>query len=170
MILLCGINRFTCSLIYYSLALNTGSLHGDIYLNTFISGAVEIPAYILGIVMMDMKCFGRRGTGGLSLVGAGLVSFVCIALILNGENTWWTLLWNVQINNNEGSLEDIQNRMDFVDIACMFALCSWLLEHNGSSMVCRYISTRNFVHIHRCDAFLASTRCWIINTSQKHKI
>jgi len=75
-------NRFTCSLIYYALALNTGTLYGNIYLNTFLSGAVEIPAYLLAIWMMDRKFLGRRLTGSLSLLAAGFISFLCIPLIL----------------------------------------------------------------------------------------
>jgi len=68
--------------MYYALSLNTGSLYGNIYINTFFSGAVEIPAYILSMIMMDMAVFGRKGTGGLSLVTAGIISFLCIPLTL----------------------------------------------------------------------------------------
>ena len=74
--------RFTCSLIYYALSLNTGTLYGNIYVNTFFSGLVEVPAYILAIFMMDMAMFGRKGTGGLSLISAGMISFICIPLTL----------------------------------------------------------------------------------------
>ena len=34
------------SLVYYGLSLSSSSLAGDPYLNFFISGAVEVPAYI----------------------------------------------------------------------------------------------------------------------------
>ena len=34
------------SLVYYGLSLNSSNLAGDPYLNFFISGAVEVPAYI----------------------------------------------------------------------------------------------------------------------------
>jgi OCT family organic cation transporter-like MFS transporter 4/5 len=80
--LIIDMSWFTCSLIYYALALNTGTLHGDIYLNTFISGAVEIPAYICSILMMDWKVLGRRWTGCIGLVGAGVSSFLCIPMII----------------------------------------------------------------------------------------
>jgi len=75
-------NRFTCSLIYYALALNTGTLYGNIYLNTFLSGLVEIPAYILAIWMMERKFLGRRLTVSLSFLAGGIVAFLCIPLIL----------------------------------------------------------------------------------------
>jgi OCT family organic cation transporter-like MFS transporter 4/5 len=50
---------FTASLSYYGLSLNAGSLGGDFYLNTFLNGAVEIPADLLGLFMMEVRCFGR---------------------------------------------------------------------------------------------------------------
>jgi hypothetical protein len=77
--------RFTCSLIYYSLSLNTAVLHGNIYVNTFICGAVEVPAYIIAMLLMDSKWFGRRWTGCLSLLIAGIVSFLCIPMIIFRE-------------------------------------------------------------------------------------
>ena len=43
--------RFTNSMIYYGLTLNTSNLGGNPYLNCFIAGAVEIPAYIIAQVM-----------------------------------------------------------------------------------------------------------------------
>jgi hypothetical protein len=78
------IYRFTCSLIYYALSLNTGALYGNIYVNTFFSAAVEVPAYIVCMVMMESRIFGRRRTGSLALVIGGFVSFACIPLTLLG--------------------------------------------------------------------------------------
>ena len=75
----------TCSLIYYALALNTGALHGDIYINAFVSGALEIPAYIVCVFMMNSKLLGRRWTGCLGLVGSGISCFICIPMILCGQ-------------------------------------------------------------------------------------
>jgi len=77
---LCG--RFTCGLVYYSLALNTGSLYGDIFINTFIAGAVDIPAFLLCMFLMQWKLTGRKGTGCLGLIGAGISSFICIPMII----------------------------------------------------------------------------------------
>jgi len=74
--------RFTCGLLYYALALNTGELHGSVYLNTFIMGAVEIPAYIACIFLMNWKLMGRRWSGVFGLTGAGIFSFICIPLII----------------------------------------------------------------------------------------
>ena len=38
-------NRMVNSLVYYGLSLSTSALAGDPYLNFFLSGLVEIPAY-----------------------------------------------------------------------------------------------------------------------------
>jgi len=78
--------RLTCSLIYYALALNTGALHGDIYVNAFVSGALEIPAYIICVFMMNSKLLGRRWTGCLGLVGSGISCFLCIPMIVYGQH------------------------------------------------------------------------------------
>ncbi|XP_038073511.1 organic cation transporter protein-like [Patiria miniata] len=49
---------FVNSLVYYGLSLNTDSLAGNPYLNFFLSGAVEIPAYIVSSAVVTW--FGRR--------------------------------------------------------------------------------------------------------------
>ncbi|CAD5117723.1 DgyrCDS6470 [Dimorphilus gyrociliatus] len=46
------------SLVYYGLSLSTSSLAGDPYLNFFLSGLVEIPAYIVSA--FALQYFGRR--------------------------------------------------------------------------------------------------------------
>jgi len=81
----CVCYRFTCGLVYYALALNTGSLYGNIFINTFIAGAVDIPAFILCMFLMQWKLTGRRGTGCLGLAGAGVSSFICIPMIVYSE-------------------------------------------------------------------------------------
>ena len=40
--------RFTDSLIFFALSMNTAALSGSVFLNTFLIGAVEIPANIIG--------------------------------------------------------------------------------------------------------------------------
>jgi len=77
--------RATCSFIYYALTLNIGALSGDIFINTFISGAVEVPANLLCIVASGWPRVGRRLTGCLSMTGAGLFSFLCIPCIIQGK-------------------------------------------------------------------------------------
>jgi len=74
-------------MIYYALALNVGSLHGNIYMNMFIAGAVEIPAYVVGTYLMDRRPFGRRWTGFIGMVGSGISSFICVFTIVFSRYT-----------------------------------------------------------------------------------
>jgi len=72
--------------VYYALALNAGSLHGNIFINTFIMGAVDIPAFLLCMFLVQWKRTGRRWTGCLGLTGAGLSSFLCIPMIIYSQS------------------------------------------------------------------------------------
>ncbi len=40
--------------MYYGLSLNTGNLAGDPYMNFFYSGLVEIPAYTISAVVLQL--------------------------------------------------------------------------------------------------------------------
>ncbi|XP_064595837.1 organic cation transporter protein-like [Liolophura sinensis] len=46
------------SLSYFGMSFSVPSLHGDIFVNLFISGLVEVPAYL--ICMASVECLGRR--------------------------------------------------------------------------------------------------------------
>ncbi|XP_063967372.1 organic cation transporter protein-like [Lytechinus pictus] len=63
-LLLNSINMFCqwlmCSLVYYGFFLNTSVLAGDKYLNFFLLGLVEIPAYAL--ITFTLVKWGRRST------------------------------------------------------------------------------------------------------------
>ena len=50
-LLLC---RCTSALVYYGLSLNTGNLAGDPYMNFFFSGLVEIPAYTISAIVLQL--------------------------------------------------------------------------------------------------------------------
>ncbi|XP_068600168.1 organic cation/carnitine transporter 2-like [Brachionichthys hirsutus] len=84
----------TLTVAYYALSLNTSNVHGNKYLNCFLSAAVEIPAYILSWIMFRW-CSRRRSLfstlfmGGLFLlltllVPANLVH-VAVALEMMGK-------------------------------------------------------------------------------------
>jgi len=75
-------------MIYYAMALNIGILHGNLYLNTFIAGAVEIPAYVVGTYLMDRRPFGRRWTGFIGMAGSGICSFACVSTIIFSQ--YWS--------------------------------------------------------------------------------
>ncbi|XP_030833206.1 organic cation transporter protein [Strongylocentrotus purpuratus] len=67
---------FVNSVIYYGLSLNTDSLAGDPYLNFFISGAVEVPAYFVAAGLI--RCVGRR----LPLCACHIIGGIaCIATV-----------------------------------------------------------------------------------------
>eukprot|EP00918_Siedleckia_nematoides_P062039 GHVU01135349.1.p1 GENE.GHVU01135349.1~~GHVU01135349.1.p1 ORF type:complete len:454 (+),score=29.38 GHVU01135349.1:32-1393(+) len=61
---------FVNSLVYYGLSLSTSELAGDRYLNFFLSGLVEIPAYTAAIFILQK--FGRRWPLACFHIVAGL--------------------------------------------------------------------------------------------------
>lgn len=80
-------NWFVNSGVYYGLSLNTGNLGGNDYLNFVISGAVELPAHALTILLLDRV--GRRIPlcAFLLLGGVSLLSTMFIP-----EGTTWLLI------------------------------------------------------------------------------
>ena len=64
------------SMVYYGLSLNTGNLGGDFYLNFFLSGIVEIPAYILCLLLLERT--GRKSFHAFCMIFGGLA---CISTI-----------------------------------------------------------------------------------------
>ena len=77
-------NWFVNSFVYYGLSLNSGNLGGDLYINIFIGGAVEIPAYTLSIFAL-LKT-GRRMPLCISMVVGG-VACLCTMIFEKGEMT-----------------------------------------------------------------------------------
>ena len=49
--------RFANGLIYYGLTLSAASLTSDLFLGIVLSGAIEIPATIVCIFLMDLKWY-----------------------------------------------------------------------------------------------------------------
>ncbi|XP_078261994.1 solute carrier family 22 member 2-like [Rhinoraja longicauda] len=77
-------NWFACALVYQGLVMRLGTLGGNIYLDFFISGAVEIPAAML--ILLVIERIGRRlpfATGGL-LSGAS-----CLIAAFIPESVSW---------------------------------------------------------------------------------
>jgi len=66
---------FTASFTYYGLALNTGNLAGDFYLNFCVNMFVDIPALVLSIPMFDR--LGRQRTLSLTLILGGISCVGC---------------------------------------------------------------------------------------------
>ena len=63
--------RTTLSIGYFALSLNTANLHGDSYLNCFLSAAIELPAYTVAWLMY--RYWPRRMCLFLSLFQGGVV-------------------------------------------------------------------------------------------------
>ncbi|XP_071528745.1 organic cation transporter protein-like [Panulirus ornatus] len=87
-------NWFVNSGVYYGLSLNTGNLGGNAYLNFVISGAVELPAHALTILLLDRV--GRRVPlcsflvlGGLALLSTIFIpkgmSWLMITMAMCGK-------------------------------------------------------------------------------------
>ena len=68
------------SLIYYGLSFNISDLGGNPYINCAISGAVEIPAYILAYWMLGWA--GRLKVMAATLATSGLSLLATIAVPL----------------------------------------------------------------------------------------
>ena len=65
----------SCTLVYYGMSFNTGTMAGNVYLNTFLSGLVEVPAYIGSLPCMYK--FGRRYSQIGTLLISGSACFLC---------------------------------------------------------------------------------------------
>ncbi|XP_041034075.1 solute carrier family 22 member 2-like [Carcharodon carcharias] len=77
-------NWFAGALVYQGLVMRLGTLGGNIYLDFFISGVVEIPAAIL--ILLSIERIGRR----LPFAAGGLLSGgSCIIAAFIPENIGW---------------------------------------------------------------------------------
>uniref|UniRef100_A0A0B7BP68 Major facilitator superfamily (MFS) profile domain-containing protein n=1 Tax=Arion vulgaris TaxID=1028688 RepID=A0A0B7BP68_9EUPU len=83
-------NWLVASMVYYGLNLNVGSLYGDIYLNFFLLGVVELISYIFCLLLLDVV--GRKPLQCASMLVGG-VACICtlFPVIFNGPE-WVTLV------------------------------------------------------------------------------
>lgn len=72
---------FSVYLVYYGLVLNVGNLGGDLYVNSALSGLVEIPALAASVVFLVRM--GRRWPLCLTLAIGGVA---CLATLTVGNN------------------------------------------------------------------------------------
>ena len=80
------------SITYFALSLNTSNLHGSVFLNCFLSAAMEVPAYVLSWVLFSY--FPRRICLSMSLFIGG-VTILCIQLIPSGRTMTNTIEQNL---------------------------------------------------------------------------
>lgn len=92
-VLLCLV-WFAVSIGYCALSLNTSSLHGNIYLNCFLSAVVEVPALVMAWLMLRrlprrLSLSSTLSLGGLLLLFIHLIpqhmSSVTISLVMLGK-------------------------------------------------------------------------------------
>ena len=74
--------RVAITISYYALILNTSNLHGDPYLNCFLSALTEVPAYI--IAMLLLQYCSRRFCQSSTLFLGGIM-ILCVHLIPIGK-------------------------------------------------------------------------------------
>ena len=70
--------RMVNSMVYYGLSLSSSSLAGNPYVNFIISGAVEIPSYI--VTQLALRYLGRRWPISFMLVVGGLSLLLTLAV------------------------------------------------------------------------------------------
>ncbi|XP_013411039.1 organic cation transporter protein isoform X2 [Lingula anatina] len=84
------LNWCVVSMVYYGLSLNSGNLGGDIFLNFFLSGLVEFPAYCFCFCIDKV---GRKGPHvfGMLLGGSACLCTIFVALYADpgDPNTRW---------------------------------------------------------------------------------
>ncbi|XP_063233832.1 organic cation transporter protein-like isoform X2 [Bacillus rossius redtenbacheri] len=78
---------FAVYLVYYGLVLNLANIGGDVYVNTVISGAVEIPSIAISILIL-LK-MGRRWPLCLTLVGGGVACLLTLAVPAGRQDLEW---------------------------------------------------------------------------------
>ncbi|KAM4726288.1 uncharacterized protein FYW61_012153 [Anableps anableps] len=76
--LLCASLWMIITISYYALLLNTSNLHGDPYLNCFLSAVTEVPAYLIALLLLQ---FCSRHLCQSSSLFLGGVMILCVRLI-----------------------------------------------------------------------------------------
>lgn len=80
--------RFVSSSVYYGLNFNTSNLAGNLHLNVFISGLVEIPALVYVVALNNI--LGRRKITLSLMLLAGIS---CLAvLVINLIGKWYSCI------------------------------------------------------------------------------
>lgn len=77
---------FSVYLVYYGLVLNVGNLGGDLYVNSALSGLVEIPALAASILFLVRM--GRRWPLCLTLAIGGIACLATLTINTKSEYSW----------------------------------------------------------------------------------
>ncbi|XP_006822963.2 organic cation transporter protein-like [Saccoglossus kowalevskii] len=81
-------NWVTICIVYYGISFDTSSLGGNPYVNMLISGAVEIPAGVCGLFLIDHPKFGRWGTMILVMISGGVACIILTFVPPCGDYVW----------------------------------------------------------------------------------
>ncbi|XP_007233988.3 solute carrier family 22 member 4 isoform X1 [Astyanax mexicanus] len=73
--IICSLLWIVITMSYYGLILNTSNLHGDPYLNYFISAVVELPAFFIAMLLLKY-CSRRFCQSSTLILGGGIILFV----------------------------------------------------------------------------------------------
>ncbi|KAI3373253.1 hypothetical protein L3Q82_006562 [Scortum barcoo] len=80
--LVCSLLWMIITISYFALILNTSNLHGDPYINCFLSAVTEVPAYIIALLLLQY-C-SRRFCQSSTLFLGGIM-ILCVHLIPIGQ-------------------------------------------------------------------------------------
>lgn len=92
--------RIVITISYYALLLNTSNLHGDPYLNCFISALTEVPAYLIALLSLQ---YCSRHFCQASTLFVGGVMILCVHLIPIGNcgirsKAYFKFLFSISVN------------------------------------------------------------------------
>ncbi|XP_026493102.1 organic cation transporter protein-like [Vanessa tameamea] len=85
-LLICSFLWLTCSLVYYGLSINSVSLSGNKYVSFMLVVLVEIPAYIVVVIVLDK--YGRKKTMITTYLTCAATSLLFAFL---PRSDWWSI-------------------------------------------------------------------------------
>ncbi|CAH2002886.1 unnamed protein product [Acanthoscelides obtectus] len=80
---------FSVYLVYYGLVLNLGNIGGNLYVNSVLQGAVEIPAVAISIFILLKG--GRRWPLSLTMVISGIACALTVPIYLATADMQWVV-------------------------------------------------------------------------------
>ncbi|CAG9566352.1 unnamed protein product [Danaus chrysippus] len=85
-LMICSFLWMTCSLVYYGLSINSVSLSSNKYVSFMLVVLVEIPAYIVVVIVLDK--YGRKKTMIANFLTCSITSLLFAFL---PRSDWWSL-------------------------------------------------------------------------------
>ena len=84
-------------MMYWAVALNIGSLAGNIYMNTVLLGLTDIPGLLFIVFIANRAPFGRRLTSSLSAILAGIIGGVVLSALILHEGKYIIICYKLLI-------------------------------------------------------------------------